>query len=105
MIKPALLANIFIIACLTATSIFAASDEDVFKLAKDKYSSEILDSYYSCEDNAVITLDNQTASLTTLKYFGTSITISLYQAPTEQTRASLCRALSVIQEYHYLASD
>ena len=105
MIKPALLANIFIIACFTATSAFASSHEDAFKLAKDKYSSEILDSYYSCEDNAVITLDDQTANLTTLKYFGTSITISLYQAPTEQTRASLCRALSVIQEYHYLASD
>ena len=60
---------------------------------------------YRCEGNGIISVNKGVISLHTLKYFGTSITIDLYGEETNHGKASLCKALNVIQKYHYLASN
>ncbi|ABZ76624.1 ApbE family lipoprotein [Shewanella halifaxensis HAW-EB4] len=60
---------------------------------------------YLCEGNAIITASKGVTNLTTLKYFGTSISIDVYDADSDNLRQALCNALNVIQEYHYLASN
>ncbi|ABV87410.1 ApbE family lipoprotein [Shewanella pealeana ATCC 700345] len=60
---------------------------------------------YRCEGNATITLDQGVTNLTTLKYFGTSISINIYDKNNSNINLALCNALKVIQEYHYLASN
>ena len=60
---------------------------------------------YRCEGNGIISVNKGVISLHTLKYFGTSITIDLYGEETNYGKESLCKALNVIQKYHYLASN
>ncbi|MGS0681655.1 FAD:protein FMN transferase [Shewanella sp. 125m-7] len=60
---------------------------------------------YQCEGNAVILTDEIKTNLTTLKYFGTSISIDIYDKETQHLDKTLCNALNVIQKYHYLASN
>ncbi|MGS0689300.1 FAD:protein FMN transferase [Shewanella sp. 30m-9] len=60
---------------------------------------------YQCEGNAIIITDEIKTNLTTLKYFGTSISIDIYDKETEHLDKTLCNALNVIQKYHYLASN
>ncbi|GIU35453.1 FAD:protein FMN transferase [Shewanella schlegeliana] len=60
---------------------------------------------YLCEGNAIITTREGVTNLTTLKYFGTSISIDIYDAGSNNSKQALCNALNVIQEYHYLASN
>lgn len=72
---------------------------------KDIYIPATLAGFYQCEKSSLINFDNGIASLNTVKYFGTSITINIYNAQEETANSILCNALSVIQEYHYLASN
>ncbi|MCL1096026.1 FAD:protein FMN transferase [Shewanella kaireitica] len=58
---------------------------------------------YRCEGNAIITKTEYGKNLTTLKYFGTSISIDIYEE--NSTENAMCNALNVIQKYHYLASN
>ncbi|MCG9730748.1 FAD:protein FMN transferase [Shewanella sp. Isolate13] len=60
---------------------------------------------YQCEGNAIITTSKDVTNLTTLKYFGTSISIDVYDTDNINLKLALCNALNVIQEYHYLASN
>ncbi|WP_256717777.1 FAD:protein FMN transferase [Shewanella sp. UCD-KL12] len=60
---------------------------------------------YRCDGNALISENQGVISLNTLKYFGTSITIDLYDAQTSEGKVALCNALNVIQKYHYHASN
>ncbi|MFT5788743.1 MAG: thiamine biosynthesis lipoprotein [Shewanella sp.] len=60
---------------------------------------------YQCEGNAIITNNDIATNLTTLKYFGTSISIDIYDKSNININDALCNALNVIQEYHYLASN
>ncbi len=60
---------------------------------------------YQCEGNGLITHQEGVTSLHTLKYFGTSVTIDLYGVDEIKANTALCRALNVIQEYHYQASN
>ncbi len=59
---------------------------------------------YQCEGNAIISHNNGIYSLTTLKYFGTSISIDIYD-DIENINEVFCNSLNVIQQYHYLASN
>ncbi|WP_394202977.1 FAD:protein FMN transferase [Shewanella waksmanii] len=70
-----------------------------------KYSPATINSYYQCSPNSVIELSDGKATLSTLKYFGTTISIDIFNTPNEQSKNILCKALNVIQEYHYLASN
>ncbi|MCG9736655.1 FAD:protein FMN transferase [Shewanella insulae] len=88
-----------------ATELGLDKESQHFHLAKEKYSSKVLAQFYPCDGNALINIENDRATLTTLSYFGTSINITLYQAASEQAEAILCNALAVIQDYHYLASN
>ncbi|GIU14943.1 FAD:protein FMN transferase [Shewanella sp. c952] len=58
---------------------------------------------YRCEGNSLITATHNGLNLTTLKYFGTSISIDIYGE--DSSKAVMCNALNVIQKYHYLASN
>ncbi|ACJ29255.1 ApbE-like lipoprotein [Shewanella piezotolerans WP3] len=58
---------------------------------------------YRCEGNAIITKTDYGKNLTTLKYFGTSISINIYGE--NSSEKIMCNALHVIQKYHYLASN
>ncbi|ABV36889.1 ApbE family lipoprotein [Shewanella sediminis HAW-EB3] len=60
---------------------------------------------YQCEGNGIISHTGGVSTLNTLKYFGTSITIDVYNSKPEQAGQALCHALNVVQEYHYLASN
>ena len=60
---------------------------------------------FQCEGNGMITQQDGVTSLHTLKYFGTSITIDLYDVDEIKAKPALCHALNVIQEYHYQASN
>ncbi|WP_299805123.1 FAD:protein FMN transferase [uncultured Shewanella sp.] len=60
---------------------------------------------YRCEGNAMIKNSQGVTNLTTLKYFGTSISIDIYDKDSSHYNNALCNALNVIQEYHYLASN
>ncbi|MCL1060004.1 FAD:protein FMN transferase [Shewanella gelidimarina] len=60
---------------------------------------------YRCEGNALITNNAVSSNLTTLKYFGTSISIDIYDNNDKDINSAFCNALHVIQEYHYLASN
>lgn len=60
---------------------------------------------YQCKDNSIITHNDIATNLTTLKYFGTSISIDIYDKDNKKIDDALCSALNVIQEYHYLASN
>ena len=60
---------------------------------------------YLCEGNGIISHTDGVSTLNTLKYFGTSITIDVYNSKPEQAGPALCHALNVVQEYHYLASN
>lgn len=60
---------------------------------------------YRCEGNAIITHDQSKTNLTTLKYFGTSISIDVYDKDNKNIEEALCHALNVVQKYHYLASN
>lgn len=70
-------------------------------------NSVLADSFepYQCEGKASFVLKQGQASMTTLKYFGTSITVQTYGQSESQSQKSLCDALNVIQEYHYQASN
>lgn len=58
---------------------------------------------YRCEGNAIITTTHYGKNLTTLKYFGSSISIDIYDE--NSSKKTMCNALNVIQKYHYLASN
>lgn len=58
---------------------------------------------YRCEGNAIITKTEYGTKLTTLKYFGTSISIDIYGE--HSSKKLMCNALNIIQKYHYLASN
>ncbi|MCL1050524.1 FAD:protein FMN transferase [Shewanella abyssi] len=60
---------------------------------------------YQCKGNAIITHNDIVTNLSTLKYFGTSISIDIYDENNKNIDTALCSALNVIQEYHYLASN
>ncbi|MGI1987631.1 FAD:protein FMN transferase [Shewanella glacialipiscicola] len=60
---------------------------------------------YDCENNATINYEGGKGTLHTLKYFGTSITIEIYESNPKKAITSLCHALNIVQEYHYLASN
>jgi len=60
---------------------------------------------YQCEGNGIISHTDGVSTLNTLKYFGTSITIDVYNSKPEAASIALCHALNVVQEYHYLASN
>ncbi|WP_192022218.1 FAD:protein FMN transferase [Shewanella sp. WPAGA9] len=71
----------------------------------DKYSDEIRNEFYQCDSNALITVTDNLATLHTVKYFGTTISIDVFNLPQGTEKQVLCNALNVIQEYHYLASN
>ncbi|MFV7770987.1 FAD:protein FMN transferase [Shewanella marisflavi] len=100
-----LLINFVITILCSAMGYTAEIDGTAVVLAKEKYSPQVLEKFYQCHGNALIDMEEDRATLTTLNYFGTSISVTLYQAVTELTEATLCNALSVIQDYHYLASN
>ncbi|MGI2258213.1 FAD:protein FMN transferase [Shewanella sp. GXUN23E] len=58
-----------------------------------------------CQENATLIIQQDEASLTTLKYFGTSVTIQIWGVKPSLARQVLCDALNVVQEYHYQASN
>lgn len=60
---------------------------------------------FDCNTNATFNYEQGKGSMNTLKYFGTSITIDIYEADKDKTYLALCHALNVVQEYHYLASN
>ncbi|MCK8045411.1 FAD:protein FMN transferase [Shewanella sp. 1CM18E] len=60
---------------------------------------------YQCNSNAIVSTKNGVSNLTTLKYFGTSITIDIYDNNIDNLDKVFCNSLNVIQEYHYLASN
>lgn len=93
-----------VILCSSAAAL--ANDVNAAKLLpSDKYSPETLTQFYQCEANGLISFDDKVATLNTVKYFGTSVTINLYNMDNVQAKTALCNALAVIQEYHYLASN
>lgn len=60
---------------------------------------------FDCNTNATFNYEQGKGSMNTLKYFGTSITIDIYEADKDKAYLALCHALNVVQEYHYLASN
>ena len=70
-----------------------------------KYSEEIRNEFYQCDSNAMVTVAGNLATLHTVKYFGTTISIDVFNLPQGTEKQVLCNALNVIQEYHYLASN
>ncbi|WP_415776332.1 FAD:protein FMN transferase [Shewanella oncorhynchi] len=60
---------------------------------------------YDCNSNATFNYTQGKGSMNTLKYFGTSITIDIYEADEQKAYNALCHALNVVQEYHYLGSN
>lgn len=88
-----------------ATEQVLHNENQRFHLPKEKYSSEVIAKFYHCDDNSLINIEKDRATLTTLNYFGTSISITLYQVDGKQAEAILCNALSIVQDYHYLASN
>ena len=100
---PTLFASVIILSSSACT--FALDAKTVTLLPSDKYSPEVLTKFYRCETNGLISFDGKVSTLNTVKYFGTSITINLYNMDKEQAKSLLCNALAVIQEYHYLASN
>ncbi|GGM80645.1 FAD:protein FMN transferase [Shewanella xiamenensis] len=60
---------------------------------------------FDCNTNATFNYEHGKGSMNTLKYFGTSITIDIYEADKNKAYSALCHALNVVQEYHYLASN
>ncbi|RTR38957.1 FAD:protein FMN transferase [Shewanella canadensis] len=76
-------------------------------IAKQNSEPAIQDTFkpYQCEGNGIISHSDGVSTLNTLKYFGTSITIDVYDSKPEAAGPALCHALNVVQEYHYLASN
>lgn len=58
-----------------------------------------------CIQQANISYIDGKANLTTLDYFGTSISIDLFNQPQQRSQQLLCDALNVIKQYHQLASN
>ncbi|MBV7314638.1 FAD:protein FMN transferase [Shewanella sp. NIFS-20-20] len=74
-------------------------------LSANTYAQPQVFKPYQCEGNASFIYADAKASLTTLKYFGTSISIDIYHDNEQQALTALCQGLNVIQQYHYLASN
>ncbi|MBY5992674.1 FAD:protein FMN transferase [Ferrimonas balearica] len=81
----------------------ASADAVADQLPKPANAAKAMDSL--CHQDGLITQGPGYAELTTLKYFGTSIAIRVYDAPGEQAERALCDSLKVIQRLHHLASD
>lgn len=60
---------------------------------------------YDCKSNATFSYAQGKGTMNTLKYFGTSITVDIYEADEQKAYTALCHALNVVQEYHYLGSN
>ncbi len=60
---------------------------------------------YQCEGNATFVVEPNKANMTTLRYFGTSVSVQIYGQAAEVSQKALCDALNVVQEYHYQASN
>ncbi|MBY6186324.1 FAD:protein FMN transferase [Marinobacter hydrocarbonoclasticus] len=58
-----------------------------------------------CQLDGIISEGEEYTSLTTLKYFGTSIAINIYDAGDGDARAALCDSLNVIKRLHQQGSD
>ncbi|QDF67261.1 FAD:protein FMN transferase [Shewanella sp. SNU WT4] len=82
----------FIFIIISLMSIFSHSHADEFIP-------------YQCEGNASFVYDQGKGTMTTLNYFGTSITIDIYHDDKQQALSALCHGLHVVQQYHYLGSN
>ncbi|MGL5393511.1 MAG: FAD:protein FMN transferase [Shewanella sp.] len=60
---------------------------------------------YDCKSNGTFNYAQGKGTMNTLKYFGTSITVDIYEADEIKAYNALCHALNVVQEYHYLGSN
>ncbi len=58
-----------------------------------------------CKQDGIIQLGDEYSSLTTLKYFGTSISIHIYDGGDGNVERALCDSLSIIRRLHQLGSD
>ncbi|WP_220755961.1 FAD:protein FMN transferase [Shewanella colwelliana] len=94
-----------VILLAISSTVFASSDPLANNLPQNKYPPATLSNFYQCENNALININDDEASLNTVNYFGTSVSITLYNVEHKKAKSMLCNALSVIQEYHYLASN
>ncbi|WP_223293068.1 MULTISPECIES: FAD:protein FMN transferase [Shewanella] len=88
---------------IISSSLFAEPMSDEGLINKQQDTAEFIP--YQCDGNAIISENNGVFSLHTLKYFGTSITIDIYDHQISDARGALCKSLNVIQKYHYLASN
>ncbi|WP_394130778.1 FAD:protein FMN transferase [Shewanella maritima] len=94
--------SLFIISSLSPSK---ANNTEVLKTIASKYSTDTISQFYKCDANALINVEANKATLNTVKYFGTSVTITVFNQPQSQAKKQLCHALNVIQEYHFLASN
>ncbi|WP_299792171.1 FAD:protein FMN transferase [uncultured Shewanella sp.] len=92
---------------LSLYSLFTVLATSVSNMAMANSTSAQQETFkpYLCEGNGIITHKDGVSTLNTLKYFGTSITIDLYNSEPIAAEQALCHALNVVQEYHYLASN
>ena len=102
------LINSIFITILISFSALSSEKElialDIYQ-PKTKYNQNTIDEYYSCKNNSIIRYNENKYTLDTLKYFGTTIAIDIFDIPDKHAEKILCNALTVIQEYHYLASN
>lgn len=95
--RPSLLSTLLVLG-FTVTGT-AMAKQDSGSVSQETFKP------YQCEGNGIISRKDGVSTLNTLKYFGTSITIDVYNSKPEQAGPTLCHALNVVQEYHYLASN
>ncbi|MBY5921846.1 FAD:protein FMN transferase [Ferrimonas balearica] len=58
-----------------------------------------------CKQDGIIQIGDDYSSLTTLKYFGTSISIHIYDAGDSDVEKALCESLGIVKRLHHLGSD
>lgn len=94
-----------IVALLLIFITFPSSALSLAEQVEQKYPAGVIEEFYQCSTNSVIDISEDISTINTLKYFGTTITIDIFNTPKEESKNILCNALKVIQEYHYQASN